>query len=165
MFDMAGEARVAKGAPQGMITLRGEGAVLGKIAKVLGVSVPEPLTFTEAGALRLAWMSPDEWLLLCPYEEAAALCETALGAIGADHGMAVDVSDARVIYDVTGPGAEKVIAKLCPIDRRGFAPGMIRRTRIAQVAGAVMAESDGYRVLAFRSVEEYLAALLKNAAR
>ncbi|MGH1369321.1 MAG: sarcosine oxidase subunit gamma [Maritimibacter sp.] len=165
MFDLAGEARVSKAAAQGMITLRGAAAVLSKIAKALGPSLPDPLTYTQAGSVRLAWMSPDELLAFCAPKETEALIERALVAIGSGHGAAIDVSEARVMYDITGAEAEKVIAKLCPFDRRGFTPGMIRRTRIAQVAGAVMAEAEGYRVLGFRSVEDYLTALLENAAR
>lgn len=164
MFDLLSKAEVAKAAPQGMITLRGDGAVLGKLAKALGAALPEPLAFTVAGGLSLVWMSPDELLLLCPPEDTEALLGKAQAAIGAAHGAAVGVSDARVIYDITGPGAEKVIAKLCPFDRRGFGPGKVRRTRLAQVAGAVMATDTGYRVLAFRSIEDYLAKLLETAA-
>jgi sarcosine oxidase subunit gamma len=46
-----------------------------------------------------------------------------------------------------------------------FEPGMIRRTRMAQIAAAFwMVDAETIRVVCFRSVAEYAFNLLKDAA-
>lgn len=160
-----GFVQVAEAEHPGMITLRGAAETLEKMAKSLGCAVPNPLQVTSGKAGRLAWMSPDELMFFCKAGAAQETMAKVTKALGADHGMVVDVTDARAVFNVTGDLASDVIAKLCPFDRRGLMPGMIRRTRIGQVAGAVICEDGGYTVIGFRSVGDYLFELLSHAAK
>ena len=45
-----------------------------------------------------------------------------------------------------------------------IAPDEVRRSRLAQVAGAFWREGDGWRIVCFRSVGTYVETLLRNAA-
>jgi len=136
-----GIAEVHELPPQGMITLRGGG---------------------------VAWMSPDELLLLCPYAQVPDRLAVLQSALASDHALAVNVSDARAMFAVSGPQARDVLAKLAPVDLSpaAFTPGMIRRTRLAQVAAAFwMVDEQTFHIVCFRSVGQYVFDLLKAAAQ
>lgn len=166
-----GPVSVTEAGLQGMITLRGDLASPGLAAAVraaTGTGVPGQRRIETADDRACAWMSPDELLLLLPYDETGAAL-TAIGdAMAGAHHLAVAVSDARALFRVSGPGARAVIAKLCPVDmtRAAFAPGEIRRTRMAQVPAAIwMSGEDTVMVICFRSVARYAFDLLRDAAR
>lgn len=156
----------------GMITLRGDfsSAVFQKAVGegAEGAGVPETRQITTAGDSAVAWMSPDELLIICPHAEAPARAAALAQALSGEHALAVNVSDARAVFDLTGAGSREVLAKLCPVD---FAPGAfkqgeIRRTRMAQVAAAVwMTGPDSFRVVCFRSVAAYVFGLLQASAQ
>ena len=120
-----------------------------------------------AGENALAWMSPDELLALVPYGEVTDKIAAIDKALAGQHYLAVNVSDARAVFRVSGSGVREVIAKLSPVDLSAdaFTPGMIRRTRMAQVPAAFWIGEDGSAtIICFRSVAEYVFNLLKGAA-
>jgi sarcosine oxidase subunit gamma len=168
-FD-GGIATVAEVPLQGMITLRGDlgSKEMKTAAKAFGVDLPEVRAITAREDRSLAWMSPDELLLLCPYDEVAEVIATVTKALGEAHALAVNVSDARASFRVSGPLAREVLAKLCPVDLApgSFEPGMFRRTRMAQVAAALwMPGPETLQVICFRSQGRYVFDLLKVAAQ
>lgn len=166
-----GLARIEEAGLQGMITLRGDLSskpVKAAVAAATGGKVPGQREVVQGKTGTALWMSPDELLLLCPYEQVPAMLDKATASLGAAHALAVDVSDARALFSVSGPAAREVLAKLCPVDLspEAFAPGAIRRTRMAQVAAAIWLESeDSFRVICFRSVADYAFNVLKAAAQ
>jgi len=156
---------------RGMITLRGDLAsaeVKNAVTGVSGVDMPgqrEIRLVEETGA---AWMSPDEMLVLVPYDEVGTRLETMQAALASVHHLAVDVSDARALFEVRGAKVREVIAKLCPVDMAedAFGPGQIRRTRMAQIPAAFwMVDDETVQVMCFRSVAEYAFNLLQDAAQ
>lgn len=161
---------VAEVTGQGMVSLRADLAdpvVAEALTAVTGLAVPALRAMTSGAGRAVAWMSPDEALVICPASEAARLTE-ALGTALADQFATVaDVSDARTMFEVSGPGAREVTAKLTPVDLHPdhFGPGQMRRTRLGQVPAAIwMPAPDRLRVLCFRSVGQYVSDLLANAA-
>ncbi len=165
-----GFAKVEEAGLRGMITLRGDLASvkLKNIAKkITGVEMPKPGHANMAGDAGLAWMSPDELLVLVPYDAVEAKLAEIDKALKEQHYLAVNVSDARAVFSLSGTGAREVIAKLCPVDmsQGAFKPGQFRRTRMAQVPAAFwMGEDESVNIICFRSVAEYAFNLLKNAA-
>jgi sarcosine oxidase subunit gamma len=104
---------------------------------------------------------------LCPYAEVSDRLDALSDKLGATHALAVNVSDARAVFRVSGPAAREVLDKLCPVDLSPevFKPGMFRRTRMAQVAAAFwMDDDESLRIICFRSAAEYVFGLLKAAA-
>ena len=162
---------VREAGPCGMITLRGDlGApALAKAVKAAsGVAMPGRREVAHADGSSVAWMSPDELLVMTDPGKVDAALAAVDAALKGAHYLAVDVSDARGVFDVTGqPGpVREVIAKLCPVDMSpdAFAPGQIRRTRMGQVAAAFWMVDEGtVRVVCFRSVAEYVHGLLQDA--
>ena len=155
---------------QGMVTLRGdldEARILAGAKKVVGVEVPSVGHANVKGEKGLAWMSPDELLVMVPYGEASATVIALEQALKGQHFLAVNVSDARAVYEVSGAAVREVIAKLCPVDMapEAVGPGRFRRTRMAQVAAAFwMLDDETVRIICFRSVADYVFGLLKDAA-
>ena len=156
---------------QGMIVLRGDpssAAVKQAATAGSGAAMPGVRKVSQAAHGALAWMSPDELLVLCPYGEAGARQGAMARALGKEHGLVADVSDARAMVRLSGKGAREVLAKLSPVDLApgSFGPGDFRRTRVAQVAAAFWMEADeSFRIVCFRSVAEYLFGVLKVAAQ
>ena len=152
-------AEVARVHGLGMVTLRGDPA---ELADAAGLPPPEMRMSARADGEALLWMSPDELLLVC--DDAPARAAALVDALSGRFATVADVSDARAVFDVTGPDAAGTLAKLMPVDFGALAPEEVRRTRMAQVAAACWREGEGYRVVCFRSVADYADALLRQAA-
>ena len=165
-----GLARIEDCGLQGMITLRGDladKALVKAASAASGARVPGQREAQVKGDSGLVWMSPDELLVLCPYGEVGKRAAAMAQALAGTHALAVNVSDARAVLRVTGAAAREVLAKLCPVDLapQSFAPGQIRRTRLAQVPAALWMDSDdSFRIVCFRSVAQYAFDVLKAAA-
>lgn len=165
-----GIARISEGALQGMITVRGDlaaRAVQKAVTGVAGVDVPGPGQANFSDAYGICWMSPDELLVLCPYDAVDANVAKMQDKLSDAHAMVVNVSDARAVFSVAGPAAREVMAKLAPVDLspEAFTPGMFRRTRLAQAPAAFwMQDADAFRIVCFRSHAQYVFDLLKTAA-
>lgn len=155
---------------RGMITLRGDLAstdVKKAATSVTGVDMPGQREANVNGEAGLAWMSPDELLVMVPY----AQVDETLAGIGKvlkdQHYLAVNVSDARAVFQVQGAAVREIMAKLCPVDMApgAFEPGQFRRTRMAQVPAAFwMVDQETVQIVCFRSVAEYAFNLLTDAA-
>lgn len=166
-----GIAQVREAGACGMITVRGDfaSATFRKAVAAVaeGAELPAQRGIVSAGESAVAWMSPDELLVMCPHTDAPARTAALAEALKGEHALAVNVSDARAVFDIRGVAAREVLAKLCPVD---FAPGAfgegeIRRTRMAQVAAAVwMTGPESFRIVCFRSVATYVFGLLSAAA-
>lgn len=164
-----GYVTVREAGPCGMITLRGDlsaeplPTVLQDIA---GQSVPSTRQVTVTGEHAVAWMSPDEVLLMLPYADAPAMTAALQSALGGAFTTVANVSDARAVFHIVGPRAAEVLAKLCPVDTRALRTGEIRRTRAAQVACAIWSpEPEVFVLICFRSVAQYVFDVLSVAAR
>lgn len=164
-----GLLRIEALAPQGQITLRCEVSddYRAKLDGLLGLGFPDPLSAVSDGTHALLWMSPDELLLLLPYDEVpqmlARIDETFPGWIL----LATDVSDARAHFRLSGPHLRDVLSKVTPADMApgAFAPGDVRRSRLAQVAaGYWLRAEDEAQVFVFRSVGDYAFKVLSTAA-
>ncbi|MCI2398692.1 sarcosine oxidase subunit gamma family protein [Aliiroseovarius subalbicans] len=153
----------------GMITLRGDlgAAAMAKAVKaVTGVAMPGQGAVTTGKGGTVAWMSPDELLVMVDHAGADAAVAKLSKALAKEHALAVNVSDARAVFHVTGQAAREVMAKLSPADVSALAPGIMRRTRLAQVAGAFhMLDEGTFEVVCFRSVAGYVFDVLANAAK
>lgn len=167
-----GIADISEAGLVGMVTLRGDFSskpFASAIEAVVGCKLPEIRKIEEGRDGRmLAWMSPDELLLVTQHTEANADVAALIEAFKGAHAMAVNVSDARAVFTVSGAGAREVLAKLAPVDlsREAFGAGDFRRTRFAQVPAAFwLQDDDSFRVVCFRSVAQYMFDVLSVAAQ
>jgi sarcosine oxidase, subunit gamma len=165
-----GLVRIEDAGLRGMVTLRADlsaAKVRAAVKKVAGVELPAMRRVTLDGARGALWMSPDELLLLVPHGEAALAVESLSKALAGVHHLAAEVSDARAVFRIEGAAWRDVLAKLTPADLRpgAFAPGEVRRTRLAQVPAAFwMTGAESVELVCFRSLARYVFDLLSNAA-
>ena len=162
-------AEVTVSAPLGMIGLRGDLSderLRAAVQEVAGVGVPDRLRIEGTSDRGAAWMSPDELLLFVARDEVGAAVARLSEALAGTHHLVTDVSDLRVCLQLDGVEAREVLAKLTPADLHPdpFGPGVIRRSRLGQVAAAFWLEGNGARVICFRSVGDYMLALLRQSA-
>jgi sarcosine oxidase, subunit gamma len=163
-----GFANIREIGPLGMISLRCRHDVkaLPKAIKTaVGAAMPAPNRIVRDGAWAAGWMSPDEVLLVMPYDQVGQTMAGLAKSLAGEHHLAVDVSDARAVFRVEGAKAAQVLMKLAPVDLAAMAPDALRRTRTAQVAAAFWATDGGYTVVCFRSVAAYVMGLLTHAAQ
>ncbi|EBA11445.1 sarcosine oxidase subunit gamma [Roseobacter sp. CCS2] len=166
-----GEVTIREAGLRGMIILRGDlsDKKLRKVsADVTGVKFPEQGQANCDGDKGLCWMSPDELLVLVPYEAAADAVAQIDAKLAGTHYLAENVSDARAVILVEGAFCREVIAKLAPVDLHpdSFKPGDFRRTRLGQVAAAFwMRDEDTFAVICFRSVAGYTFDVLAASAK
>ena len=164
-----GYVEVSEALATGMITLRGDLADAGvqkAVKSVIGAGVPATLAVTDADAGQILWMSPDELMIVCAYDQADQLVADLIAALGETHSMVVNVSDARAVFNLNGSATSEIIAKLAPIDMKAMQTGTVRRTRFAQIPAAFwMTSNDSARIICFRSVGEYMFNQLRNSAQ
>lgn len=165
-----GEVTIREAGLRGMITLRGD--LSDKKLRALctglsGVDFPAQNQANCVGQKGLAWMSPDEMLVMVPHDAVQNGLDKIAKALKGRHHLASDVSDARAVIYVEGTFAREVIAKLAPVDLHPdtLKPGDFRRTRLGQVAAAFwMRDQDTFEVICFRSVAHYAFDLLTASA-
>ncbi len=154
--------------PLGMITLRAKSDVkelAAAIKAAVGTKVPAQRRIVINGDRAAGWMSPDEYLLVLPYDQVAAAMAAIATAMGGAHHLAADVSDARAIFRIEGAKAAQALQKLMPVDFATLEPGELRRSRAAQVAAAIWEQDNGFTLVCFRSVAAYVFGLLSHSAQ
>lgn len=162
-----GFVKVREIGPVGMISLRAKPDVKGlakAIKAAVGTKLPAQRQIEIAGDKAAGWMSPDEYLLVMPYDETGAAMAALEKALKGEHHLAVVVSDARAVFRVEGAKADQALAKLSPVDFATLGPKELHRTRAAQIAAAFWQEGDGFTVVCFRSVASYMMGLLTHSA-
>lgn len=149
----------------GMIQIRADLGAQGQaIAAAAGVALPDQARISITGSRVLGWMSPDELLLVVPIAEVGPTLAALQDAVADAHALIVDVSDMRAVFDVIGGRAAQVLAKLSPTDFGKLPSDGLRRTRLAQAACGIWPIANGYRVIGFRSVKDYMRGILTAAA-
>lgn len=160
---------VAEAGLRGMITLRGDlaaGWMAQAVTGATGCPIPAVRRVEQADGMAVAWMAPDEVLILCDYAKAPGLAASLAKALSGQFATVANVSDARAVFTLTGALANDALAKLCPVDFGAMTLGDIRRTRAAQVAAAIWVSGEGEMTLVcFRSVAHYMFDLLSQAAQ
>ncbi len=146
----------------GMVTLRGDftsDSLAKAVKSAVGLALPAARQVKQGAKGGVAWMSPDELLLFCEYDNADALVAKLEKALAGEHFLAVNVSDARASFTLTGAGVREVIAKGSPADLspEAFRQGEIRRSRLGQVAVAFwLSGPDTMELVCFRSVGSFV---------
>ncbi len=145
---------------RGMVSLRGDLTDAGFAAALdaaTGCSVPDTRRTSENGDTRVLWMSPDELMIFCAYDKTNDVVAAFMEKAGDAHVLAVNASDARAVFLVSGEKADCVLAKGAPVDIAAMEVGEVRRTRIATVAvGLAKTADDAYEVFCFRSYGAYM---------
>ncbi|MEU8032183.1 sarcosine oxidase subunit gamma family protein [Streptomyces sp. NPDC049099] len=138
-----------------------------RIEKTLGTPLPRQCGHTAAsGPHTVAWLGPDEWLVLSQ-AEATAVADELRAALADAPGSVVDVSANRTTLELSGPAARQVLEKGCPLDLhpRAFGPGRAVSTTVGPVAVLLWQVDDRptYRLFPRSSFADHLARWLIDA--
>lgn len=128
-------------AKAGLRPFRGRAAAL---SEVLGAPLPAPQGRAETAHATVLWAGRGAWLALGA--EAGALAPRLHGLAGV-----TDESDAWAELLLTGPDAEAVLARLCPLDARGLGPAASAPTELAHSRALLTREGAGFGLLLPRS--------------
>ena len=138
--------------------LRGEGEeFLAAVAGALGFDLPETPNTATGQAL---WLGPDEWLLVSDKDRTGPL----EAALAGQHCAVVDVSEARAVLELSGPGATEVLAAGCRLDLEPLRPGSCAQTALARAHVLLEPRAGGvWRLYVGRSFAAYARAWIEDA--
>ena len=114
---------------QSVLNLRGspdDPAFRDGVAQALGLALPTQACTTVANdALRLVWVGPDDWFVIGPKGEAAAIEARLRQALNGQHFAVTDVSSGYTVLHLSGAPVREVLAQGCPLDLHPqvFGPG------------------------------------------
>jgi sarcosine oxidase subunit gamma len=155
--------------PAARYILRGSDAVrqCAQSAAGVGFSVQPCRAMTE-GERAALWLGPDEWLLLAPEAEGAALASSLEAALAHLPHSVVDVSHRQGGYQLQGPQATTLLAAGCPLDldESAFPIGMCTRTVLAKAEVVLWRRGEqAFHLEVARSFVAYVSRFLAEAAR
>jgi len=161
----------------GQLVLRLKGdlaAASTAVEAVLGIKLPERLQFTgdptRYDARSLAWISPDQWRLCCPVDEAYELEVQLRNALTPVNGLShavVNNTGGFSVIDIAGPNALDVLKKSTGYDVRSdrFPVGKAVGTTFAKTTVTLLRTSDDtWQLWVRRSFADYLWLWLQNAS-
>jgi sarcosine oxidase subunit gamma len=165
-IDGSGAVLVAAQRRVAMVTLKadlGNKTTRAALKKALGTPLPAQRKISNG----VAWMAPDELLIMVPEGDTPSGIIERLEELNAPM-LAVDVSDARAVFTLKGNKAREVLAKGAPVNLspEAFRLGDFRRTRLGQVAVAFWMEAeDEITLVCFASLRQFMFDWLVNAAQ
>lgn len=140
------------------------------IADAIDLELPvKPGTTSHHLLDAVLWLGPDEWLVVSETQSGHGLATRMQHALRGIHAAVIDVSDASVVYAVSGAHAREVLAKGCSLDfhPRAFPPGRCARSLLAVVPVLIHLRSAEpcFELYVARSVGEYVRAWLRASVR
>lgn len=153
----------------GILVLRAaaaQGDLSSALQAQLQLQLPQPLQSQEndrGDCIR--WMSPDEWMLSCPIDEAFSI-ENKLRSAVNGHIAIVNVSGGYCLLTLSGADAINLLAKgcSCNLNPEHFRAGKVVNTLMAkaQITLRCLGE-ERYEILVRRSFADYLWLWLQRA--
>jgi sarcosine oxidase, subunit gamma len=149
--------------------LRGGTAVRAAADAAAGVDLPtEPCRAITRGQRTALWLGPDEWLLIAPEAEQAALASALTMALGSLPHSLVEVSHRQSACELRGPRAALLLSAGCPLDldESAFPIGMCTRTVLAKAEVVLWRKAQqSFHLDVARSFVAYVSEFLAEAAR
>jgi sarcosine oxidase subunit gamma len=164
-FRASPELGLSAGPTFARYSLRAGEAVLPHVETALGFALPQTACrSTSVGARHALWLGPDEWLLLCPPDDALGQALTA-ALSGSPHSL-VEVSCRQTALIVSGPRAVDLISAGCPLDLGlgAFPIGMCTRTLFGKAEIGLWRTGEAqFHIEVWRSFAGYVWGVLEAA--
>lgn len=154
----------------GYIVLRGkadDSAFMQGVASVLSHSLPvQPRQVLQATEGAVLWLSPDEWLLVCPRSRRDALLATLTVALKGLFAQVVDNSGGFTTLRLAGPEHLALLRQLGPYNFEGQAIGTLASTVMSKTSVTVVrTDATGVLLVFRRSFADYLWRLIARTAK
>jgi sarcosine oxidase subunit gamma len=151
-------------AHRSLVDIRGEiadSSFRDAVARIVGAEPPRIAnTAVDAGARRIMWMGPNEWLIVAPNGEAGSLVSQLRREFGANHASAVDVSESRTVITLAGPKAREFLARGVTLDLhpRAFKVGQCAQTGMSRcnILLHLIDDRPSFDIYVLKSFADYL---------
>lgn len=153
----------------GYISLRGhsgDAAFTAAASRALGVPLPvEPCTYTEKGLLKVLWLSPDEWLIVCTRADRAHIVGALSATLKDIRSQVIDNSGGYTQILLEGANATDLLSHATVYNLQALTNG--------RIVGSTFGKSslymhrlgdDGYCLILRRSFADYIWRYLERAA-
>ncbi len=141
---------------------------LAAVERVLGTRLPlKPLTSVEKGDYSIRWISPDEWLILVPGQEAFDI-ESKFRDEMAGHYSLVNSSGGSTVLELSGDNVVDLLKKCTPVDLhiKQFPVGKVVSTVFAKSAAVIRRIDDKrFELVIRRSFADYIWLWIQDASR
>ncbi len=176
-FDLAAKARpldascgvwVSELPLLGYVSLRGQSsdqAFTEAVARIAGVALPTaPCTFAVSNLAKILWISPDEWLIVCPRARLKGLLGEFSQALKSVKHQVADNSGGYTQIYLQGKNARDLLSHTSVYDLEALTPGRIVGTTFGKSSLYMHRHRDGYCLLLRRSFADYIWRYLVRAA-
>ena len=169
MAEPASSVSLAALPPATRIAVRADKPALPILGTAFGVEFPIRACRAAVAEGRAAlWLGPDEWLVVAPDADAAALIAEATRALAGIPASLVDVSHRQTAIAISGPRAAPALNAFVPLDLDPhiFPAGSCTRTLLAKAEIVLWrTAATEFRIEAFRSFSPYVWRCLEEAIR
>ena len=145
----------------------GDATMLPAVRKHTGCgTLPDNNRIVTVGDRQIAWLGPDEFLLLCEAGSEADLHSQLSLDLGGVHAAVTNVTDSLCALDLRGAAIRKVLAKGCSLDLHPskFTAGDCAQTMLAHAGVTLIAQDENRFTLICRtSFAPYVADWLMDA--
>ena len=154
----------------GYIIVRGHGndnAFTSAVGQALGVTWPSAArSSAKNDKVRVLWLSPDEWAVICAYDDKAQHLATLQQAVENVSAQVVDNSGGVTALVLSGTDVSTVLRHLTPYDVESLKVGDCVGTVVSQAHVLLHRGDDAqYEIIIRRSFADYVWKLLVKAAR
>ena len=152
----------------GYISLRGDAgdmAFVEAASRALGVALPvRPCAFVHVGALKVLWLSPDEWMIVCAHKHRDGLREKLSDALKGIRSQAVDNSGGFTQVLLQGRDVSALLSHTSVYNISALGSGRVIGTTLGKSSVYLHRQGDGYCLLLRRSFADYIWRFLVRAA-
>jgi len=156
----------------GLINLRanpGDAERVEAAASVLGQSLPLQANTFTAGAHRVYWLGPDEWLAVTAAAQACELVRSLEAALTGKPFAVNDLSGGYVVLRLAGRKAREVLARGCTLDLHPdvFRAGSAAQTGLAKASVLIglLDDAPEFEIVVRRSFADYLCRWFAHVGR
>ena len=136
------------------------------IKSISGTQCPQIGKISDGKKMSIGWMSTDEYAIFGESSDVIRLVARIDSKLKKYNHLCLDMSDSRRCFHLKGKGWREVLSKGTPADLnpKAFGKGVLRRTRIANVAVAIwsFSETEAF-IISMTSVGDFLLEWLNNA--
>lgn len=151
------------------ISLRGnsaDSAFVAAATRALGTPLPvTSCSFIESGPLKILWLSPDEWIVICTRADRAHIIGALNSALSGIKSQVADNSGGYTQILIEGRNAEDVLSHTSVYNIHDLTEGRVVGTTFGKSSVYMHRYGEGFCLLLRRSFADYIWRYLTRAAR
>jgi sarcosine oxidase, subunit gamma len=150
------------------VSLRGnssDAAFSGAVTSVTELALPiAPCSIAAKDGVKMLWISPDEWLIVCARTQHAALVAGLTERLGGIHSQVADNSGGYTQVILQGRNAKDVVQHVSVYNIADLHDGKVVGTTLGKASIYMHRQGNGYCLLLRRSFADYIWRFLVRAS-